>query len=57
MSSRVARYSAAQGYITAVWAYYMSGERGQRKMGAGEEGKGRGEKEGNERKCKEDKVK
>jgi len=41
-----------------VIGIYRSGERGGRKVGGGEnEGKGRGENEGGERKCKEAKVK
>jgi len=35
----------------------MSGERGGRKVGAGEGGKGRGRKKGEEGECKEAKVK
>jgi len=50
-------YSAVQAYITAVWAYYVSKERMGWKMGAGKEAKGRGRKRGEERKCKEAKVK
>jgi len=50
-------YSAVQAYITAVWAYYVSEERMGWKMGVGKEGKWRGRKRGEERKCKEAKVK
>jgi len=40
--------------LTALWAYYTSGERGGKECGGGEGG---GEKEGEGRKCKEAKVK
>jgi len=44
-------------YITAAWAYYVTGERGGRKVGAEKREKGWTEKEGKDRKCKETKVK
>ena len=53
--THTARYARA--YITAVWAYYISGEREGRKVRAGKEGKGRGQKEGEDRICKEAKLK
>jgi len=46
----------AQAYITAVWAYYMSGKRGGRKVGWVRMEKGMGEKEERREKVKEAKV-
>jgi len=46
----IAGYSAVHAYMTAVWAYCMSGERGELSWGAGKEGKWRGEKERVDRK-------
>jgi len=44
--ARIAGYSAVQAHNSCmVWAYYMSGERGARKVGARKEGKGKGGRE------------
>jgi len=48
----IAGYSAVQTYITAVWAYHMSG-RGEKEW-RGREG---GKREGEKKRCKEAKVK
>jgi len=49
--ARIAGCGAVQAYITAVWAYHMSGGEGERRWG------GEGRKEGEERRCKEATVK
>ena len=55
--AHIAGYGAVQAFITAVLAYYMSGERVRGNVGVRNGGNGEGEKVGEERKCKEAKMK
>ena len=55
--AHIAGYGAVQAFITAVLAYYMSGERGRGNVGVRNWGNGEGEKVGEERKCQKAKMK